>query len=84
MSDLAERLQRGIETLEELQQERLETGDPEFGYEVEERSSKRNCGLGSRHSLRLPYRERWYSSGYGAVANLVPGRGAGQYVYQYQ
>ena len=35
MSDLAERLQRGVETLENLQQERLETGDPEHGYEVE-------------------------------------------------
>ena len=35
MSDLAERLQRGIEALEELQQERLETGDPEYGYVVE-------------------------------------------------
>ena len=35
MSDLTERLQRGIEALEDLQQERLETGDPQFGYEVE-------------------------------------------------
>ena len=35
MSDLAERLQRGIEALEDLQQERLETGDPQLGHEVE-------------------------------------------------
>ena len=36
MSDIAERLQRGVASLEELQQKRVETGDPQFGHDVEE------------------------------------------------
>jgi hypothetical protein len=37
MNHIAERLQRGVASLEELQQERIETGDPQFGHDVERR-----------------------------------------------
>jgi hypothetical protein len=35
MSHIAERLQRGVTVLSELQQKRMETGDPQLGYDVE-------------------------------------------------
>jgi hypothetical protein len=35
MSHIAERLQRGVTVLSELQQKRKETGDPQFGFDVE-------------------------------------------------
>ena len=35
MSHIAERLQRGVMVLSELQQMRMETGDPQFGSDVE-------------------------------------------------
>lgn len=36
MRSIAERLQRGATVLAGLQQERIETGDPHFGYDVEQ------------------------------------------------
>jgi hypothetical protein len=36
MSNIAERLRRGVASLAELQQKRIETGDPDFGHDVEE------------------------------------------------
>jgi hypothetical protein len=36
MSQIAERLQKAVASLAELQQQRIETGDPHFGHDVEE------------------------------------------------
>lgn len=36
MSQIAERLQRGVASLAELQQNRIDSGDPHFGHDVEE------------------------------------------------
>ena len=36
MRNIAERLQIGVAALAELQKQRIETGDPDFGHEVEE------------------------------------------------
>ena len=36
MRSILERLQRGVTVLSELQQRRIETGDPQLGYHVEQ------------------------------------------------
>jgi hypothetical protein len=36
MRSIAERLQRGVMVLAGLDQKRIETGDPHFGYDVEQ------------------------------------------------
>jgi hypothetical protein len=35
MTSIAERLHRGVSVLTELQQKRIEAGDPQLGYDVE-------------------------------------------------